>query len=164
MPRRPPEHGRNRRVLKTSRAFAALPSLRRPPLTQSFGNHGGRERVQADALLPRLDNQARVKAPWDALPPLPAGLARLWNRVAVFGATQEVGLDCVTAVLESGLRSAPVGNAARQIGIFDGKAAAIRFRERADRKRLGVDEGLVNLHFSHPLCRPNPQTDARTPA
>ena len=51
-----------------------------------------------------------------------------------------------------------------KIGILNSESAAIRFGERADCERVGVDEGLVNLHFAHLLCRLGLETVAHTPA
>jgi hypothetical protein len=42
--------------------------------------------------------------------------------------------------------------AASQVRILDGKSATVLFGERTDRERVGMDEGLVNLHVSHLRC------------
>ena len=132
------------------------------PLSQSFSNHGSYEHVQVYPLLPRLGDKASVKTLRNALTPLTAGFALYWKRIAMFGATQEISIDRVFTLLEGFRWRAPVTDAAGQIRILDNKTAAIRFRERADVKRIGVNDLLVNLYFSDLLCELNLQSNPHT--
>ena len=115
--------------------------------SESLGDHAGYQGVQADALLPRPSDKAGVESAGHALPPLSACLARLWNCVSVFRATEKIRANRVAAVGDSLLRSVSIGNAARQIGVFNHESATIFITEWVDRKRKGIDDGTVDLHF-----------------
>jgi len=86
----------------------------------------------------------------DPLPPLAARAAWFRNRIASAGTTQEVGFHSLARILDSFLRRLPVRNAARQIRILKQVPAAVYFRKRANRKRVGVDDRLGNLHRGEP--------------
>ena len=133
-----------------------------PPLAQTFCDHRGDERVQTNAFLTGLGYQPRVQAPGHALPPLSTRRSRTWNRVTVLKAIHEVRLDRVRAVFQCFFRSFPIGDAPRQVRIFDSKSATVRFGEWANREWVGVNEGLVNFHYSYLRCRRILQTNERT--
>ena len=67
-------------------------------------------------------------------------------------ASHIIALYGVSALFDSFLWSAPVGDAAWHIGILNRKAAVIHFRKRIDRKQVGLNEGLIDLHCVLLLC------------